>query len=211
MSWSIRHQGSPKSVDDLTVAQIVDGLQDGLWEPTDEVMGPNDADWVAIESHPQFAEIAEDLEPPLPTQHEDETRLDMNALIDVCLVLLIFFILTVSFAALQKTLDAPKLTSDQPVPVISQEVVKDKMIVVSISMEGDQPVYKVEDHVVDRDALVGVLRQQVKAAHKFDLLINYGKGVRAEAVYAVQDAAAGARIPKVHIVVPKDKLDALKK
>ena len=38
MSWKIRHEGSPKSMEGLTPAQVVEGLQDGLWEATDEVM-----------------------------------------------------------------------------------------------------------------------------------------------------------------------------
>src|SRR5262245_36028106 len=112
MTYSVRHQGSPQSVPNLTPAQIVEGLQEGMWEPTDEVRGPQDADWVAIEAHPQFAEIAADLEPPPPRVYDDETRLDFNALIDVCLVLLIFFILTTSYATLQKILDAPDVTSE---------------------------------------------------------------------------------------------------
>ena len=109
-TWKIRHEGSPRSVDNLTLAQILEGLQDGLWEATDEVMGPNDAAWVAIENHPQLAEVAADLEPPPQRTYDDETRLDMNALIDVCLVLLIFFMLITSYAVLQKRLEQPPIT-----------------------------------------------------------------------------------------------------
>src|SRR5713101_5012228 len=109
MSWKIRHEGSPRALEGLTLTQVVEGLQDGLWEVTDEVMGPQDEQWVAIESHPQLAEVALDLEPP-PRHQEDETRLDMNPLIDVALVLLIFFILTTSYAALQKVLDMPGMS-----------------------------------------------------------------------------------------------------
>ena len=38
MSWKIRHEGSPKAVENLTLDQIIEGLQDGLWEVTDEVI-----------------------------------------------------------------------------------------------------------------------------------------------------------------------------
>src|SRR4051812_31415454 len=98
MAWQVRHEGSPRVVRDLTAQQIVDGLRDGLWEPTDEVQGPGEARWRAIEAHPQFAEAALDLETPPPAHPPEATSLDMNALIDVCLVLLIFFILTTSYA-----------------------------------------------------------------------------------------------------------------
>ena len=45
MSWKIRHEGSPRSIEGLSLQAVVDGLQDGLWEPTDEVMGPQDPQW----------------------------------------------------------------------------------------------------------------------------------------------------------------------
>ena len=63
MTWKIRHQGSPRSIEGLTADQVVEGLQDGLWETTDEVMGPNDERWQEIENHPQFEEMAADIEP----------------------------------------------------------------------------------------------------------------------------------------------------
>ena len=59
MSWQIRHEGSPRALEGLTLPDIVQGLQDGAWEPTDEVRGPGDNRWVAIENHPQLAEVAE--------------------------------------------------------------------------------------------------------------------------------------------------------
>ena len=90
MSWKVRHEGSPRAVEDLTPGQIAQGLIDGHWEPTDEVMGPQDTEWVPLENHPNFATVALEVEPPPPREHEDESRLDMNALIDVCLVLLVF-------------------------------------------------------------------------------------------------------------------------
>src|SRR6516162_1892381 len=105
MSWKVRHEGSPQSIEGLTLTQVVEGLQDGQWVPTDEVMGPTDHDWQSIDNHPALEEAAAEVMPP-PQVHEDETRLDMNPLIDVCLVLLIFFILTMSYGALEKILEA---------------------------------------------------------------------------------------------------------
>src|SRR4051812_36025306 len=100
MSWQVRHQGSPRVVRNLTLPQIVEGLRDGLWEPTDEVMGPGETRWRPLESHPQLEEIVLALEPPAAAHPPEATSIDMNALIDVCLVLLIFFILTTSYANL---------------------------------------------------------------------------------------------------------------
>src|SRR5260370_11187692 len=108
MSWRVRHEGSPQPVEGLSLEEVLQGLADGNWEPTDEVMGPNDTSWTKLENHPQFAEIASELEPPPPrTYVDDEAHVDMNALIDVCMVLLIFFILTMSYSSLQKRLTSP--------------------------------------------------------------------------------------------------------
>src|SRR5437763_223230 len=93
-SWRLRHEGSPRSIDDLTLHDVVEGLEEGRWEPTDEVHGPGDTDWIAIENHPQLEQVAADLEPPPPRDLDDQSHVDMTALIDVCLVLLVFFILT---------------------------------------------------------------------------------------------------------------------
>src|SRR5262249_38263520 len=116
MSWKIRHEGSPQART-TTLDQIVQGLRDGVWEPTDEVQGPGEKAGTAIESHPQFAELAEELQGPRP-QHDEEERVDMNALIDVCLVLLIFFMMTTTYAvAVQKTVPLPTM----PQPDASQK------------------------------------------------------------------------------------------
>ena len=58
MNWKVRHEGSPQTVDNLTPGQIAQGLEEGLWEPTDEVQGPDDLTWTPIESHPVFADVA---------------------------------------------------------------------------------------------------------------------------------------------------------
>jgi biopolymer transport protein ExbD len=204
MSWSIRHQGSPVSLDDLALPQIVEGLQDGRWEPTDEVKGPGDADWVAIENHPELAEIAEDLEPPPLPEHDDETRLDMNALIDVTLVLLIFFILTTSYAALQKILEAPTVSVDKETGVakITQEQVREFMIHVKVTMAGDQPVIRVEEKEVDVDMLLPALRAFTRSdQRKTDLLIECHPDVPRETVVAIQDKAKGAGVQKLYRLV----------
>jgi biopolymer transport protein ExbD len=199
MTWRIRHQGSPRAVEGLTSAEVVQGLQDGLWEATDEVMGPADRDWVALENHPEFGEIAADLEPHPPRHYDDETHLDFNPLIDVCLVLLIFFILTTSYAALQKVLPmagASTKTVEGP-PRVSEERVKEFMIKVVARKENGKPVIKIEDQVVDPENLVPALRQWVKKERKNELLID-ASGVDWGTVVAIQDAAKGAGVEKVH-------------
>jgi biopolymer transport protein ExbD len=199
MSWKIRHQGSPQSIEGLTLAQVVEGLQDGLWDPTDEVMGPQDQQWEAIENHPELAEVAADLEPPPAKPHEDETRLDMNPLIDVALVLLIFFILTTSYAALQKVIDMPGASTkdDRPLRPVSKKKVEEVMIQVQARMEDGKKVIKVEKDVVDEKYLRAALTKYAKDTRKTDLLID-AKGVDLGTLVHIQDAAKGAGFQRIY-------------
>src|SRR5262249_2852599 len=134
MSWQVRHQGSPEALQVATPEEILEGLRDGLWEPTDEAKGPNDANWVTIEEHPQFADAAAELEAP-PRHREDETRLDMTALIDVCLVLLIFFMMTATYAvAMQKVVPVPTVT-ERGTRIYDHKAVKERMVIVQLDLD----------------------------------------------------------------------------
>jgi biopolymer transport protein ExbD len=210
MTWKIRHEGSPKSVAVPDLQQVAEGLLDGRWEVTDEVMGPQDKGWVVIENHPRLAEIAADIEPLPPHEHPDESNLDMTALIDVCLVLLIFFMLLLVYAvALQKMIDSPELNADNPdgVPHVSKEKVEKSMILVTIRQEAKGPVIKIEDREVDKDDLAAALTQiHKKNPNKVEVVIDHDREVPHGSVVAVEDAAKSAGINKVYIAVPKEEL-----
>ena len=202
-AWRLRHEGSPRSIEGLNLAQIVDGLQEGLWEVTDEVMGPGDSQWVSIESHPQLASLAADVEPPTPPEPEDDTRLDMNPLIDVALVLLIVFILTMTYATLQKVVQLPQTRDkDTGVAVVKSDDAKKFTIKVEARLVEGRPVIKVEDKVADEGNLVNVLRQYVRETKKTDLLLD-AKGVSWGTVQHINDAARGAGISVVHQLVDR--------
>jgi biopolymer transport protein ExbD len=204
MSWSIRHQGSPRSIDGLRSAEIISGLEDGLWEVTDEVKGAADEKWVAIEEHARFAEIAYDLEPP-PVRHaDDETRLDMNPLIDVTLVLLIFFILTTSYAALERFLEAPRLNSGkvEGLPKYTAKDLSEFTIKVSARRENGKQVVRVEDQTVAPDALVATLRRFVKQKRKTTLWLDIAEDLPYGMEIQIRDAAKGAGIDRILAAVP---------
>jgi biopolymer transport protein ExbD len=203
MSWSVRHQGSPKAVENLTLAQIVEGLQDGLWEVTDEVKGPDDDAWVPIEMHPQLEEVVADIEPPPPPHQEDETRLDMTPLIDVCMVLLIFFILTITQATLVKQLEAANL-GPQGIKVIKQGQAEATMVYLKVTMENGAPVIRLGDKVIAEQDLEAELYRAVAATKKTDLLLDCDSDVREKIVVEIQDAAKGAGIQRVNVAVPKN-------
>ncbi len=197
MNYSVRHQGSPRSVDELTAAEVAQGLEEGQWDPTDEVKGPADHEWVAIENHPQFEEIAADLEPPLGTHEVDETRLDMNPVIDVALVLLVFFMLTASYAAIQRVLIMPSgaRKASERLAYTPQKVEELLIKVTARPGEGGQTVYKVETEEVDEKFLRSVIARYVKEKGKTELVID-AKGVEWAAVVAIQDAAQGAGVQR---------------
>ena len=91
MTWKVREEGSPRVREGLSLEQVVEGLEEGEWGPTDEVRGPNDRDWTRFENHPEFSDAVA-LE-PLPSHEDEETHIDMTPIIDVAMVLLVFFIL----------------------------------------------------------------------------------------------------------------------
>ena len=197
MNYSVRHQGSPRAVDGLTAAEVIEGLQEGQWDPTDEVKGPSDREWVAIENHPQFEEIAADLEPPIGTHEVDETRLDMNPVIDVALVLLVFFMLTASYAAIQRVLIMPSgaRKASERLAYTPQKVDELLIKVSARPGEGGQTIYKVESQEVDEKFLKTVIENYVKQTGKTQLVID-AKVVEWAAVVAIQDAAQGAGVQR---------------
>lgn len=200
--WKVRHEGSPQHLE-IPLEQIQQGLVDGAWEPTDEVMGPGEAEWVAIEAHPQLEELASEVEPPPPRTYDDETRLDMNALIDVCLVLLVFFILTTTVAALQVRLEAPSVEEGKaPVKVVTKDQVDKQMILCKASMAGGRLVVTVEDKEVDLAGLTSAFQAYVKSTGKTSLLLEHDDEVPHDVVVKVIDAAKGARMDRVQMLIP---------
>jgi biopolymer transport protein ExbD len=200
MNWKVRHEGSPRAIEGLTLEQIVEGLHDGLWEPTDEVMGPEDLAWTALENHPQLAEVVADLQPGEKVNFVDEPHLDMNALIDVTLVLLIFFIMTSSYAAMQKLLDMPNYTPDKQTGIVKVPIEKiDSVMIKAILRKGPDgnTVFNVEKRDVNKKDLVDVLSQFVVRDKKTELLLDCADDVPIQDEVDIQDAAKGAGI--VHI------------
>jgi biopolymer transport protein ExbD len=218
MTWQVRHEGSPRVVQGLTLEDIVHGLRDGNWEPTDEVMGPGETAWTAIENHPQLAEYAAEVEPP-PSRHGGEaTSIDMNALIDVCLVLLIFFILTTSYAAaVQKVVPMPSVKQEadgSKVRLVRPEEVKKRMIRLQAQRDvSGKIVFRLElqpisvlaedGQTLDGDKLRDALKPYVRGEDGKNELLLDAQGISWGMVVAIQDAAKSARVRTVHHLLKK--------
>jgi biopolymer transport protein ExbD len=190
--WKTRHQGSTESAEGLTTEQIIEGVQQGQWEPTDEVQGPNEAGWKSLETHPQFAEAIEALDAPFAPPHPDETKLDMNPLIDVSLVLLIFFILTTTYEELRKKIEPP-MAQPGETPSIGNAELKKLAIRVTARQEGSQTVIRVEDEVVAESDLQAKFEKLKKDTGRNRLAVDMDKTIPWRTFIAIQDAAYGAK------------------
>jgi biopolymer transport protein ExbD len=202
ITWQVRHQGSPQSIDGLSLEQVLEGLRDGQWEPTDEVTGPGETSWVPIENHTQLAEIAADMEPPQGKTHDDETRLDMNPLIDVALVLLVFFILTTTYESIRKVIDAPGTTVQKGIPKVGAAQAS-RMVKIKAFKEDGKTVIEVEGQAVAEKDLERTLSRFINEQRN-EVLID-AKDVEWGTLVAIQDAAKGAGASKGHFIRPKPK------
>jgi biopolymer transport protein ExbD len=201
--WSVRHAGSPESVDGLTAEDVLDGVKEEIWDPSDEIMGPDDPDWMPLEQHPVFAQAMAEYEPPPPKHPPDETRLDMNPLIDVALVLLIFFMLTTTYEELRKEFSAPAAGRDKPGTTTTDPELRKTTIRVTAKMENDKPVFRVEGEVVPEKDLEAKFKEyRDKLGHE-RLAMEVDPEVPWKAVVAIQDAAAGAKFQEIIRVVRK--------
>jgi biopolymer transport protein ExbD len=122
----------------------------------------------------------------------------MNPLIDVALVLLIFFILTTTYESIRKVLDLPGSPSKVAGQLkhVTEKDVKELFVKVTIRQEAGQPVVKVEDRTVRLDELDAAVARAVVISKKTTLMIDADPDVDYGVVIAVLDAARGAGVAK---------------
>src|SRR5262249_36860969 len=206
MSWQVRHEGSPNATPNLTAQQVLQGVAEGVWDMADEVRGPGDAKWQAIETHPPLEEAVQEIELPDKGHHPDETHLDMNPLIDVALVLLIFFIITASYAELKKVINMPSMTAKGVKPVVlNPDQVKTELVRAEASLGSDgKVVFKVDGEEMPEEHLAqGIARGVAQKRNK--LLIDVKEGVRWDSVVKIIDAGHEARVAHFMMRVDEKK------
>ena len=190
-AWLVRQEGSPSAVSVPSEGEVLSGLRNGNWLPTDEVKGPGESEWRSIESHPTFAEAAAEIEPER-VEPKDETHLDMNPLIDVCLVLLIFFILTITYASLERAIDVPQVSSDQKGPSqVEWKDIKDQVFLVSAKMDGDRAVVRIAAKEVPIDQIGAEMKKVIDSTGRKEMVLDSEKEVPWGIVTAILDAAKG--------------------
>jgi biopolymer transport protein ExbD len=206
--WRIRRQGSPESRVMPDAPAILQGILDGDWDVTDEVRGPGETEWRSLELHPVFADAIAQMETPPPPAEADDTHLDFNPLIDVCLVLLIFFILTATYSTLTKLIEAPT-GSDQEnedLPTVTETKLRELAITVKIDMSDSGPVFMVEKEPVDAKDLEETFKNWVAKSGRAKVALEVDALAPWWTVIAVRDAATGAKIQEmIRIERPKKK------
>lgn len=199
-TWRVRHAGSPASVELPSADRVVAGLRDGDWEGHDEVRGPNEATWKPIEDHPAFSEICQDLEPRKP-EPPDESRLDMNPLIDVSLVLLIFFILTATYSSLRRTIELPDAPTDKksaPKQTVKKDELKDKIFKVKVWMEDEEAKIKIEEQMVNVDELEKAFKEVIARTGRREIYLDIDPDTAWGVETKIYDAARGADIRQIY-------------
>jgi biopolymer transport protein ExbD len=201
-AWQVRKEGSTEVYALPTSAEVVTALRDGNFVPADEVKGPGDTAFQPLETHPVFAEAAQDIDPP-PGEETDDTHLDMNPLIDVCLVLLIFFILTITYASLERAIDVPEDTPDEKgAKQIEYKDIKDKVFRVIVKMDGEKPVIKIEGKEVPRASVFKEIETIVNTTARKEMLLDIDKDVPWGVETEILDAAKGN---KIHNIINNQK------
>ena len=199
-SWQVRIVGQPDVFTLEAPQKVLDGLRDGLWDTSDEVRGPGETIWVPMEDHPTFVELVAEMGPPPPLPH-DETHLDMNPLIDVSLVLLIFFILTSSVATLRRMIELPPPQSDdKAAPVVKQQDIVDRIFNVKVSLAADEsPVVSINDRVIVYEKLDKEIKDVVKTTGRKEMFLTATDDVTWDTLVQVIGAANEAGVVQIHM------------
>jgi biopolymer transport protein ExbD len=200
-TWEVRLLGTEVLLPVPTAQAVLDGLRNGDWDPSDEVRAPASREFAAIEDHPTFLEAVAEMGPP-PSEKPDETRLDMNPLIDVALVLLIFFILTTSYASLKRAIDLPPAPPDPDAgtrrEVVKKEDIQDRTFRIKVTMDGTNPVVKLEDRVVLLDDIDREVKDHVRITGRKELFLSVADEVPWGIEARIYDAAKGAEIRQIY-------------
>jgi biopolymer transport protein ExbD len=207
MSWKVRPDGAAAVVEVPSLEEVMEGVEEGRFAPSDEVQGPDETAWVPLDAHPAFAEAVA-LE-PAQAGAGDETHLDMTPLIDVCLVLLVIFIMLIIVGKLAQRLEAPTPARGKVGPVaISREQAKQTMVHAVVRRENGQTVYRIEDKPTPPEALESELYAFTKptSGGRKLLLLEADDDVPLGDVVRLEDAAYGAKFERIlYLTNPEEK------
>ena len=195
--WLVRTEDDAGPGRKVRFEPLAQGIEDGVWNESDQARGPNDADWVLIGEHPQLEEHLPP-GPPFKTGDREEAEMDMTPMIDVTFQLLIFFMIAATYVV-QKTLEIAAAQAEEAPAVVTLSQLADDNVIVKVSRDRSVTV---DGAAVSFEGLDSALAQAAKRRRHAtaEMVLDVDDEVDHQTVVKVIDAAAGAEIEKVHFV-----------
>ncbi len=191
--WDLRNHDSDSKSILLESIEIQDLIVSGLISINDEIRKEGETTWKTFLDYPEFDDT---FSVKSTIKHDEDENIDMNALIDVCLVLLVFFILLTSYAKLVQHLEAAKTNPDSKIPSITTTQADQKTKVV-IKTEAGKTLFYINEQVVESENLTTALKASARKLKSKDLILFYSDDVPYQAVISIQDAARAADFQQI--------------
>ncbi len=191
--WDLRNHDSDSKSILLESIEIQDLIVSGLISINDEIRKEGETTWKTFLDYPEFDDT---FSVKSSIKHDEDENIDMNALIDVCLVLLVFFILLTSYAKLVQHLEAAKTNPDSKIPSITTTQADQKTKVV-IKTEAGKTLFYINEQVVESENLTTALKASARKLKSKDMILFYSDDVPYQAVISIQDAARAADFQQI--------------
>ena len=191
--WDLRNHDSDSKSILLESIEIQDLIVSGLISINDEIRKEGETTWKTFLDYPEFDDT---FSVKSSIKHDEDENIDMNALIDVCLVLLVFFILLTSYAKLVQHLEAAKTNPDSKIPSITTTQADQKTKVV-IKTEAGKTLFYINEQVVESENLTTALKASARKLKSKDLILFYSDDVPYQAVISIRDAARAADFQQI--------------
>ena len=191
--WDLRNHDSDSKSILFESIEIQDLIVSGLISINDEIRKEGETTWKTFLDYPEFDDT---FSVKSSIKHDEDENIDMNALIDVCLVLLVFFILLTSYAKLVQHLEAAKTNPDSKIPSITTTQADQKTKVV-IKTEAGKTLFYINEQVVESENLSTALKASARKLKSKDLILFYSDDVPYQAVISIQDAARAADFQQI--------------
>ena len=191
--WDLRNHDSDSKSILFESIEIQDLIVSGLISINDEIRKEGETTWKTFLDYPEFDDT---FSVKSSIKHDEDENIDMNALIDVCLVLLVFFILLTSYAKLVQHLEAAKTNPDSKIPSITTTQADQKTKVV-IKTEAGKTLFYINEQVVESENLTTALKASARKLKSKDLILFYSDDVPYQAVISIQDSARAADFQQI--------------
>ncbi len=105
---------------------------------------------------------------------------------------MIFFILTITYASLERAIDIPEDNPDKKGPTtVKYEDIKDRVFIVTAKMDGERVVLRIEKKEVPVDQLLTEMKRIIESTGRKDMVLDIEKEVPWGIETAILDAAKG--------------------